>query len=138
MPWAGRSGSYGLLVAATQLLVHVGVSEVAQRIKNAWLRTLEDGIHPPDIYREGLSQHEVGTRAFTDAVIDRLGETPRQREPVQYTPGGIHATLRKRPGSRRSCAASTYLSTGIITAATPMRSGKDFVPQRILPIGRWR
>jgi len=93
----GVANPSGLLVAATQMLVHVGVSEVAQRVKNAWLRTLEDGIHPPDIYREGLSQREVGTHAFTDAVIDRLGETPRQLEPVQYNPGGIHVTVRERP-----------------------------------------
>ncbi|QXD14034.1 NADP-dependent isocitrate dehydrogenase [Rhodocaloribacter litoris] len=87
----------GLLVAATQMLVHLGLGEVAGRIKNAWLRTLEDGIHTADIYRPGLSHREVGTRQFTQAVIDRLGEQPRRLQPVQYRPGGIRVAARSHP-----------------------------------------
>ena len=79
----------GLLWAATQMLVHVGEGTVAEAVKNAWLCTLEDGIHTGDIYREGLSERRVGTAAFTDAVVERLGRTPRQLEPVHYRPGGI-------------------------------------------------
>ena len=87
----------GLLLAATQLLVHIGEAEIAERIKNAWLTTLESGIHTADIYREGLSRREVGTHEFTNAVIERLGEQPRQLAPVQYKPGGIHVTPKARP-----------------------------------------
>jgi isocitrate dehydrogenase len=83
----------GLLLAATQLLVHVGQANTAETIKNAWLATLESGIHTADIYREGLSQQEVGTQAFTDAVIDRIGERPQTLAPVTYKPGGISVTL---------------------------------------------
>jgi isocitrate dehydrogenase len=79
----------GLLLAATQMLVHVGEAEMAETIKNAWLCTIEDGVHTTDIYREGLSSRRVGTRAFTDAVIDRLGRRPHQLVPVDYQPGGI-------------------------------------------------
>ena len=86
----GIANPSGLLAAATQLLVHIGASEIAEIIKNAWLKTIEDGIHTADIYRSGLSQHEAGTRAFTDAVIERLGEAPRDLKPVQYRTGGIH------------------------------------------------
>jgi isocitrate dehydrogenase len=83
---AGRdvANPSGLLVAATQLLVHIGQGEPAEQIKNAWLCTLEDGIHTADIYREGLSQQKVGTRAFTQAVIERLGRIPQQLQPVHY------------------------------------------------------
>ncbi|MDH4064657.1 MAG: NADP-dependent isocitrate dehydrogenase, partial [Acidobacteriota bacterium] len=35
----------GLLLAAVQMLVHIGQTDVASRIHNAWLRTIEDGIH---------------------------------------------------------------------------------------------
>lgn len=80
----GIANPSGLLVAATQLLVHVGQAEAAQRIKNAWLATLESGIHTADLYREGLSQTEVGTDAFADAVIARLGDEPRHLHPVRY------------------------------------------------------
>jgi isocitrate dehydrogenase len=79
----------GLLVAATQMLVHIGQAEVAEKIKNAWLKTLEDGIHTADIFREGLSNQKVGTKAFTEAVISNLGRKPDRLEPVSYKPGGI-------------------------------------------------
>ncbi len=86
----------GLLLAATQLLVHIGEAEIAETIKNAWLATLESGIHTADIYREGLSRREVGTQEFTNAVIERLGERPRTLAPVQYKPGGIHVTAKQQ------------------------------------------
>lgn len=79
----------GMLNAAIQMLVHVGLPEHAERIMNAWLCTLEAGIHTADIYREGLSQRMVGTRAFAEAVVEQLGCTPEQLEPVTYRPGGI-------------------------------------------------
>jgi isocitrate dehydrogenase len=79
----------GLLVAATQLLVHIGAADVGSLIKNAWLTTLEDGIHTPDIYRDGLSTKKVGCQDFASAVIDRLGRTPRQLKPVSYKTTGI-------------------------------------------------
>lgn len=97
----GVANPSGLLVAATQMLVHIGASEVAQTIKNAWLKTLEDGIHPADVYREGLSKREVGTEAFTQAVVDRLGDSPDQLRPVQYQSGGIHVTLPERPKAKK-------------------------------------
>ena len=34
-------------------LIVVGESEIAQTIDNAWLATLESGIHTADVYREG-------------------------------------------------------------------------------------
>jgi isocitrate dehydrogenase len=79
----------GLLMAATQMLMHVGQGSVAERINNAWLRTLEDGIHTADLYRPGLSNREVDTDLFTDAVIERLGEHPQYLQPVQYRSGVI-------------------------------------------------
>ncbi len=93
----GLANPSGLLQAATQLLVHVGHAEVAETIKNAWLCTLEAGIHTPDVYREGLSSERVGTEGFTDAVIARLGERPRQLVPVSYQAGGIKVASRPTP-----------------------------------------
>lgn len=66
----------GLLQSALMLLSHIGQGAVAQRIQNAWLRTLEEGIHTPDIFRPGHSKERVGTRAFAKAVIERLGQKP--------------------------------------------------------------
>jgi isocitrate dehydrogenase len=74
----------GLLHGAIQMLVHLGKADCAETIANAWLATLESGIHTADIYRPGLSEREVGTQAFTDAIVDRLGQEPRQLKPVHY------------------------------------------------------
>ncbi len=66
----------GLLQGAVLLLRHIGQHAVADRLEAAWLRTLEDGLHTADIYRAGQSTEKVGTRAFADAVIARLGQQP--------------------------------------------------------------
>jgi isocitrate dehydrogenase len=68
----------GILLSGVQLLVHLGYGEIAARIQNAWLRTLEDGLHTADIYRASTSTRKVGTRAFADAVCERLGKLPRE------------------------------------------------------------
>ncbi|EMR01764.1 NADP-dependent isocitrate dehydrogenase [Cesiribacter andamanensis] len=77
----------GLLQAACMLLSHIGQTEVAQRVQNAWLRTLEEGIHTADIYKEGVSRQRVGTQAFAQAVIERLGQQPAHIRAVQYAAG---------------------------------------------------
>jgi isocitrate dehydrogenase len=84
----------GLLSAAVQMLVHLGHGTAAERVKNAWLCTIEDGIHTADVFREGLSRERVGTRAFTGAVIERLGKTPRQLDAVGYRSTPISIRLR--------------------------------------------
>ena len=86
----GIANPSGLLTAAIQMLVHLGQSECASLIQNAWLKTLEDGMHTADIYRSGLGNTEVTTEHFTDAVIERLGDAPAKLKPVQYRAGGIH------------------------------------------------
>ncbi|MFN3597001.1 MAG: NADP-dependent isocitrate dehydrogenase [Rubricoccaceae bacterium] len=99
----GVANPSGLLQAAVQMLAHVGQTEVAARIQNAWLRTLEDGIHTGDIFRDKLSARRVGTQSFATAVIDRLGERPRKLRPVE--PGHAEVSLsavaaRPRPEKR--------------------------------------
>lgn len=74
----------GLLLGGIQMLVHIGQAEAATRIHNAWLKTLEDGIHTYDIFREGVSKQKVGTSEFADAVIARLGQKPEQLKAVSY------------------------------------------------------
>jgi isocitrate dehydrogenase len=74
----------GLLNGAIMMLVQMGKADVAEKIQNAWLKTLEDGLHTGDIYREDLSKQKVGTREFADAIIERLGQNPETIEPVKY------------------------------------------------------
>lgn len=74
----------GLLQGAILMLNHIGQTAVAEKIQNAWLKTLEDGIHTYDIYEEGKSKQKVGTQAFAEAVIQNLGKTPTMLPAVSY------------------------------------------------------
>jgi len=44
----------GFLLGGIMMLVHIGQAEIAARVHNAWLRTLEEGIHTYDIFQEGV------------------------------------------------------------------------------------
>ena len=74
----------GLLQGAILMLQHIGQPEVAANVQNAWLKTLEDGIHTYDIYKDGTSKQKVGTREFADAVVERLGQKPETLPSVTY------------------------------------------------------
>ncbi len=74
----------GLLQGAIMMLNHIGQTAVAEKVQNAWLKTLEDGIHTYDIYKEGISKQKVGTKAFAEAVIANLGKIPSILKPVSY------------------------------------------------------
>lgn len=74
----------GLLQGAIQMLTHIGQAEIAEKIQNAWLKTIEDGIHTYDIYKEGVSKEKVGTKEFADAVIKNLGQKPSELKAVSY------------------------------------------------------
>jgi len=75
----------GLLLGAIQMLVHINQKDVAEKVHNAWLRTIEDGIHTYDVFKEETSKEKVGTKEFADAVIERLGETPEKLQKLGYS-----------------------------------------------------
>ena len=66
----------GLLNGAIMMLSHLGQTDVADKIRNAWLRTIEDGIHTADIFQTGRSVWKVATEDFANEVIRRLGKKP--------------------------------------------------------------
>lgn len=74
----------GLLQGAILMLNHIGQTKVAEKIQNAWLKTLEDGIHTTDIYSENSSRQKVGTQEFADAIIKNLGSKPSTLKPVSF------------------------------------------------------
>jgi isocitrate dehydrogenase len=74
----------GLLHGAIMMLNHIGHTEVAEKVHNAWLKTIEDGIHTYDIYKEEVSKQLVGTNEFADAIIKNLNETPINFKSVSY------------------------------------------------------
>ena len=74
----------GLLQGAIMMLNHIGQTEIAEKVQNAWLKTLEDGIHTYDIYKEGTSSQKLGTKEFAKAVIENLGKKPSILKSVSY------------------------------------------------------
>src|SRR5450432_747390 len=78
----------GLLLGGVMMLVHIGQPEIAERVHNAWLRTIEDGIHTYDIFEDGRSQEKVGTKEFARAVAARLGQKPNTLKPVKNATAG--------------------------------------------------
>ena len=67
------------------MLVHIGQIEAAEHIHNAWLRTMEDGVHTYDIFTEGKSSQKVGTKEFAQAVVARLGQKPQTLKAAHYS-----------------------------------------------------
>ncbi|TAE86630.1 MAG: NADP-dependent isocitrate dehydrogenase [Bacteroidetes bacterium] len=91
----------GLLQGAILMLNHIGQTDVAEKVQNAWLKTIEDGIHTYDVYKEGVSTQKVGTQEFADAVIANLGQKPKTLKPVNYANG---ATLNLPKYTRKPAA----------------------------------
>jgi isocitrate dehydrogenase len=94
----------GLLLGSILMLLHIGQNDVAELTHNAWLATLEEGIHTSDIFDQTISQKKVGTKEFADAVINRLGKKPARLKPVNYkkeTPGIQKIFPYHRPQEKR-------------------------------------
>lgn len=93
----------GLLQGAIQMLVHIGQPDIATKIHNAWLRTLEQGIHTYDIFKEGISTQKVGTKEFAEAIIANLGEEPQTLKAVAYkSNGGMPKfTYTRKPAAKK-------------------------------------
>jgi isocitrate dehydrogenase len=107
------------------MLVHMGESEAGARIMNAWLRTLEDGVHTGDIYGEGRSTRRVGTQDFAAAVIERLGEEPKVLRTRRYSGGGIRITPRPMPRQVKTLEGIDIFTEWADGDRNPDRLGKE-------------
>jgi isocitrate dehydrogenase len=103
----GVANPSGLLLSAVMMLVHIRQARAAEQIHNAWLRTLEDGIHTADVAGPH-TRRTVGTEQFAGAVIERLGESPRTLRPVTYRdvaptqPTAGSGSWQRRPAARKA------------------------------------
>jgi isocitrate dehydrogenase len=98
----------GLIHGAIMMMAHIGQPDVAENVHNAWLKTIEDGVHTYDIFVEGVSKEKVGTKEFAEAVVARLGQKPQTLKPVNYdhaateAPSGkMKLTISNRPEAKR-------------------------------------
>ncbi|WP_240410591.1 NADP-dependent isocitrate dehydrogenase [Hymenobacter oligotrophus] len=92
----------GLLQAAVLMLQHLGQTQAAARVQNAWLCALEDGLHTADIYRPGHSAELVSTKGFADAVVARLGQ-----EPSNFQGQSISTGLNPTPAAATTTPSAT-------------------------------
>jgi isocitrate dehydrogenase len=74
----------GLLQGAIMMLNHIGQTDIAEKVQNAWLKTIESGQHTYDIFKEGISKEKLGTKEFAKAVIANLGQKPSVLKEVHY------------------------------------------------------
>jgi len=108
----------GLIQGAILMLTHIGQSEVAEKIQNAWLTTIEEGIHPADIYKVGNSKQKVGTQEFAEAVIANLGKTPKLLEKAKFNHN--HA-LKLKPYKRKAKRTKTLLGADLFVDWTDIK-----------------
>jgi isocitrate dehydrogenase len=114
----------GLLLGAIMMLVHIGQNDVAERVHNAWLRTIEDGIHTYDIYTEGVSKQKVSTSDFAKAVAARMGQLPETLNKVSYAGAPRIATS---TGSHKAAAKKQLVGADIflhLRGIAPMALGE--------------
>lgn len=88
----GIANPSGLLLAGVMMLNHIGQANAAERIHNAWLKTIEDRVCTYDILRKAREASaddgdytEVGTAEFAEAVVARLGKVSEHLKPVRYS-----------------------------------------------------
>lgn len=106
----GIANPSGLLLAAMMMLVHIRQADIATRIHNAWLCTLEDGVFTADLAGAGRIGRPFGSMDFADAIIERLGRQPSQMKPVQYQnpaapaseTAGVATKPERRPAARKA------------------------------------
>lgn len=102
----------GLLQGAVMMLNHIGQNDVAEKVQNAWLKTIEDGIHTYDIYKEGVSKQKVGTREFAAAVIANLGQKPTTLKEVSYAKGqalNLPTYKRRQPADKKLVGVDVFV-----------------------------
>ena len=94
----------GLLMGGIQMLNYMGKNKVAEKIENAWLATIEDGIHTADICDEETTQKKVSTSEFAEAVISRLGQSPKKFAKVEYPEESkkIQVSLSQHPAEEKT------------------------------------
>ena len=94
------------------MLNHIGQTDVSEKVQNAWLKTIEDGQHTYDIYKEGSSKERLTTSEFADAVIANLGQEPQSLPAVSYATGGalqLPKYQRKTPAAKELVGVDIFV-----------------------------
>jgi isocitrate dehydrogenase len=110
--YAGRdvANPSALISSAVLMLRHIEQFEAAERLEQALLRTLEDGIHTRDV----PVGEPVGTSAFTDAIAERIGQSSsvpsRRYQPIKM-PVIAREDARTELGSRTKVGVDIFVES---------------------------
>ena len=121
----GLANPSAMLNAACMMLVHMGMPAKAETIQNAWLSTLEDGLHTGDVFQDGLSKKRVGTAEFADAVIERLGRKPATLKSVEMKSGTDLKFVYHRPAVKRELCGVDFFVCDAETTADELAAKLD-------------
>src|SRR5215471_4165796 len=121
----------GLLLGAILMLAHIGQGQIAERVHNAWLKTIEDGVHTYDIFAEGVSKEKVGTKEFAKAVVARLGKLPQKLKAVGY--GAARAPFGTEP-PKRAAARPKQETVGVDVYVGWESPDSDALAARLQPL----
>lgn len=103
----------GLLNGAIMMLMNIGQPEAATKVRNAWLKTIEDGIHTADLYNTENSKHLAGTKEFADAIIERLGHSPRLFSAEELSHEDIRIPdIQSRSAKKELIGVDVFVDTG--------------------------
>ena len=108
-----------LLFGATLMLAYIDQHDIASRIHNAWLVTMEEGYHTYDIFQDGISKMKLGTKEFAREIVKRLGKMPQRLDPVTYHAwGGINIadTQTSAVQKTESVGVDVYIAHDKVTA----------------------
>jgi isocitrate dehydrogenase len=91
----GVANPTSLILSGVMMLRHLGLLKQAAIVENALLATLESGIHTGDF--GDRSRPAVGTRSFTQAIVERLGQRPATVPAVPVPEAETPVLLRPAP-----------------------------------------
>ncbi len=114
-----RANPSAVLLSAVMMLRHLQEPAAAQHIEEALYLALEDGVYTEDVQRQGC----VGTQAFADAVIARLGQTPRQTQVRHAAPLRLPVIAREQPTPRPSQRQTIGVDIFVEAQTTPSELG---------------
>ncbi len=107
-----KANPSGLLQGAIMMLNHIGQTDIAEKVQNAWLKTIEDGIHTYDVFKEGISKEKLGTKEFAKAVIKNLGAKPTTLKAASYAKGtalNLPKYVRKAPQNKELVGVDVFV-----------------------------
>jgi isocitrate dehydrogenase len=137
----GIANPSGLLLSAVMMLVHIGQPLIAAAIHNAWLCTIEEGVHTYDLVG-GQTSSQVNTHAFAKAVIARLGKLPQHLRPISYQEKAIDAAVARpikatpEPAKKVLVGTDIFLhlrasSPSVLASKLQLHQGAEFTLEMI-------